>query len=60
MHVYDQILKRKKKINNDGHNKCMYMIIFLRGRRKENNDGHMERYQAVRNGYEIKYDIKQG
>ena len=36
------------------------MIRFLRGRREENNDGHMERYQAVRNGYEIKYDIKQG
>ena len=25
-----------------------------------NNDGHVERYKAVRNGYEIKYDIKQG
>ena len=36
------------------------MIRFLRGRTKEKNDGHMERYQAVRNGYEIKYDIKQG
>ena len=35
------------------------MIKFLR-RRKENNDGHMERYQAVRNGFEIKYGIKQG
>ena len=28
--------------------------------RPKNNDGHMERYQAVRNGYESKYDIKQG
>ena len=24
-----------------------------------NNDGHVEQYKAVRNGYEIKYDIKQ-
>ena len=39
MHIYDQILKRKKK---------------------ENNDGHMERYHAVKNGYEIMYDFKQG
>ena len=38
------------------------MIRFLRGRTKEKNDGHMERYQAVRNGYNIekKYYIKHG
>ena len=36
------------------------MTRFLRERRKENNDGHVERYQALRNRYEIKYDIKQG
>ena len=35
------------------------MIRFSRGRTKEKNDGHMERYQAVRYGYEIKYYIKQ-
>ena len=51
---------RFQKINNDEHNKCMYMIRFLRGRTKEKNDGHMERYQAVRNGYEKKYYFKQG
>ena len=28
--------------------------------RNKNNDGQMERYQALRNGYEIKYYIKQG
>ena len=53
-----------KIINSKTGIRCM--ARFLREKRKQtmmgivNNDGLVERYKAVRNGYEIKYDINQG